>query len=130
LGDYRKLRSWQKAHELALAVYRATEAYPAEERYGLVRQMRLAATSTACNLVEGVGRNRGPETAQFIRIALGSCTEVEYQVLLSQELGYMTEGLAGELTTRTRDLRAMLAALHNRLQSVRPPGRPQLTTGN
>jgi four helix bundle protein len=121
LGDYRKLRSWQKAHELALAVYRATEGYPAEERYGLVRQMRRAATSTACNLAEGVGRNHAKETAQFVRIALGSCTELEYQIVLSQELGYMTEGVASELTTRTRDLRAMLASLHNRLQSVRPP---------
>jgi four helix bundle protein len=123
LGDYRKLRAWQKAHELALAAYRATEGYPAEERYGLVRQIRRAATSTACNLAEGVGRNREKETAQFIRIALGSCTELEYQVLLSQELGYMKEGAASELITRTRDLRAMLASLHNRLQPVRPPGR-------
>jgi four helix bundle protein len=88
LGDYRKLRSWQEAHQLALAVYRATADYPAEERYGLARQIRRAATSTACNLAEGAGRNRAKETAQFVRIALGSCTELEYQVLLSQELGY------------------------------------------
>ena len=121
MGDYRKLRSWQKAHELVLTVYRATEGYPAEERYGLVHQMRRAATSTACNLAEGVGRNRGKETAQFVRIALGSCTELEYQVFLSQELGYMSEGLASDLITRTRDLRAMLASLHNRLQPLRPP---------
>jgi four helix bundle protein len=71
LGDYRKLRSWQEAHELALAAYRATEGYPAEERYGLVRQIRGASISTACNLAEGVGRNREKETAQFVRIALG-----------------------------------------------------------
>jgi four helix bundle protein len=122
LGDYRKLRSWQKAHELALAVYRATEGYPIEERYGLARQMRRAATSTACNLAEGVGRNRDKETAQFVRVALGSCTELEYQVLLSQELGYMREDPAADLITRTRDLRAMLASLHNRLQpAVRLP---------
>jgi four helix bundle protein len=120
LGDYRKLRSWQKAHELALAVYRSTEGYPSDERYGLVRQMRRAATSIACNLAEGSGRNRGRETAQFVRVALGSCTELEYQVLLSQELGYMKTAVATELTTRTRALRAMLAALHYRLQSVRP----------
>jgi four helix bundle protein len=120
LGDYRKLRSWQKAHELALTVYRATEHYPAAETYGLVRQMRRAAISTACNLAEGFGRNRGGETAQFVRIALGSCTELEYQVHLSQELGYMNQGLAADLTTRTSNLRAMLAALHNRLQQSRP----------
>ena len=92
MGDYRKLRSWQKAHELVLAVYRATEHYPAEERYGLVRQMRRAAISTACNLAKRVGRHRRRETAQFVRIALGSCTELEYQVHLSQEPGYMDEG--------------------------------------
>ena len=123
LGDYRKLRSWQKAHELALAVYRATEDYPVHERYGLVRQMRRAATSTACNLAEGVGRNSGREMAGFVRIALGSCTELEYQVLLSQELGYLKTVLAAELTAQTRALRAMLAALHYRLQPVHPSDR-------
>jgi four helix bundle protein len=81
--------------------------------------MRRAATSTACNLAEGVGRNRGRETTQFVRIALGSCTELEHQVHLLRELGYMKHDLAAELTTRTADLRAMLAALHIRLQPVR-----------
>ena len=105
-----------------LAVYRATESYPAEERYALVRQIRRAAISTACNLAEGAGRNRDKETAQFVRIAIGSCTELEYQVLLSQELRYLKEGAASELITQTRELRAMLASLHNRLQPIRPPG--------
>ena len=124
MGDYRKLRSWEKAHELVLAVYRATAGYPGDEKYGLVRQMRRAAISIACNLAEGEGRNRRKETAQFVRIALGSCTELEYQVLLSQELAYLEEGPAADLSTRTRSLRAMLASLHNRLQPAHPPEKP------
>jgi four helix bundle protein len=116
VGDYRKLESWRKAHELALSVYRATEGFPVTERYGLVSQMRRAAISAASNIAEGLGRNRSAETAHFVRVALGSCTELEYQVFLSQELKYIEENLATELTKRTLELRAMLASLHRRLQ--------------
>jgi four helix bundle protein len=115
VGDYRKLKVWKKAHALVISVYRATEGFPSAERYGLVSQMRRAAISAASNIVEGVGRNRRAETAQFLRIALGSCTELEYQVLISQELEYLEENLASDLIERTIELRAMLASLHRRL---------------
>ena len=126
VGDYRKLRAWKKAHELAILVYRATESFPSTERYGLVSQMRRAATSAASNLVEGVGRNRNAETARFVRIALGSCTELEYQVLLSKDLKFLERDLALKLTERTIELRAMLASLHRRLlPGPTEPGRPK-----
>jgi four helix bundle protein len=115
VGDYRKLKARKKAHALTISVYRATEGFPSAERYGLVSQMRRAAISAASNIVEGVGRNRRAETAQFLRIALGSCTELEYQVLVSQELEYLEENLASDLIERTIELRAMLASLHRRL---------------
>jgi four helix bundle protein len=108
VGDYRKLKAWKKAHELAILVYRATECFPSTERYGLVSQMRRAAISAASNIVEGVGRNRAAETAHFVRIALGSCTELEYR------------DLALKLTEKTIELRAMLASLRRRLVPARP----------
>ena len=77
--------------------------------------MRRAAISVASNIVEGVGRNRRAETADFVPVALGSCTELEHQVFLSQELKYLDRGVASELTERTMELRAMLASLHRRL---------------
>ncbi|MGH7581260.1 MAG: four helix bundle protein [Gemmatimonadales bacterium] len=115
MGDYRKLKSWVKARELAVAVYRTTERLPATERFGLIDQMRRAVVSVASNIAEGVGRNRSTETAGFIRIALGSCTELECQLLLSQDLGYIDEAVAEQLLGRTCELRAMLASFHQRL---------------
>jgi four helix bundle protein len=117
VGDYRKLKCWHKAHELAKAVYQTTAHFPESERYGLVNQMRRAAVSVACNIAEGVGRNRSAETARFLRIALGSCTELEYQVLLSQHLSYLEPAPATQLLDRTTELRAMLASFHRRLQA-------------
>jgi four helix bundle protein len=117
VGDYRKLKAWHKAHQLAKAVYQATAYFPDGERYGLVNQMRRAAVSVACNIAEGVGRNRGTETASFLRIALGSCSELEYQVLLSQDLSYLKPAMASPLLDRTTELRAMLASFHRRLQA-------------
>jgi four helix bundle protein len=115
VGDYRKLKAWRKAHELAISVYRATTCFPSTERYGLVSQMRRAAISVASNIVEGVGRNRRAETAHFVRVALGSCAELEYQIFLSHDLHFLEQDLALELMEKTTELRAMLAALHRRL---------------
>jgi four helix bundle protein len=115
VGDYRKLKAWRIAHELVISVYRATECFSSAERYGLVSQMRRAAISVASNIVEGVGRNRRAETAHFVRVALGSCTELEYQVLLSKDLKFLERDLALKLTEKTMELRAMLASLHRRL---------------
>lgn len=115
MGDYRKLIVWKKAHELVILVYRATEGFPSTETYGLVSQMRRAAISVPSNIVEGVGRNRAAETAHFIRVALGSCTELEYQILVSRDLDLLERDHASQLTEKTTELRAMLAALHGRL---------------
>jgi four helix bundle protein len=126
VGDYRKLNAWKKAHELAILVYGATKSFPSTERYGLVSQMRRSAISTASNIVEGVGRNRSTETAHFVRVALGSCAELEYQVLLSKDLKFLEADLAMKLMERTLELRAMLASLHRRLlPSPADPRRPR-----
>ncbi len=106
-----------------ILVYRATESFPSTETYGLVSQMRRAAISTATNIVEGVARNRAAETAHFVRIALGSCTELEYRVLLSNDLNLLQGDYALKLTEKTSELRAMLASLHRRLQPA--PSRPK-----
>jgi four helix bundle protein len=118
VGDYRKLRCWNRAHECALKVYKATETFPATERYGLVCQMRGAAVSVVSNIAEGIGRNRSSETAQYIRMALGSCTELESQVLLSRDLAYLNDEVANQLVTATTALRGMLASLQRCLTAA------------
>lgn len=85
MGNFRELKAWEMAHRIVLSIYRETAGSPEGEGYGLVAPMRRAAVSIAGNIAEGCSRNRAPEMAQFIRIALGSCTELEYHIILSCE---------------------------------------------
>src|SRR5690348_3363574 len=97
MGDFRKLKAWEKADEFVLEVYRATENFPVSERYGLRSQIRRAAVSVPSNLAEGAGRGTDPQFVQFVRNALGSANEVEYQLSLAQRLGFLPPGNATEL---------------------------------
>jgi four helix bundle protein len=91
MGDFRDLKVWQKAHELALDIYRTTTQFPKQEMYGLVSQMRRCAVSVGSNIAEGRGRGGDIEFARFMQIACGSLTELEYQLLLSRDLKYLPE---------------------------------------
>ena len=89
MQDFRKLMIWQKGHEMALEIYTMTNSYPRTETYGLVSQMRRSAASIPTNIAEGCGRYGNKELARFVQIALGSASELEYQILLSRDLGYI-----------------------------------------
>lgn len=91
MKDFRKLKVWEKAHRLVLSVYELTRHFPADERFGLTLQIRRAATSVPTNIAEGCGRSGDRELARFLSIAAGSASEVEYQILLSRDLGYIEE---------------------------------------
>lgn len=90
MGDYKKLAVWQRGQGVALEVYRSTEAFPIRERYGLAAQMRRAAVSVVSNIAEGCGRQGDRELARFLRMARGSARELECQLLLSRDLGYLS----------------------------------------
>ena len=78
MANYRNLIVWQKAHELALFIYRLTYKFPMHERYALATQIRRAALSIPTNIVEGYNRKSKKEFVHFIDIALGSLAELEY----------------------------------------------------
>lgn len=88
---YRRLVAWQKADELAFQVYKATAAFPREEIYGLTSQLRRAVLSVPANIAEGYGRRGRKELKQFLRIALGSLSEVEYFLSFALRLGYLAQ---------------------------------------
>jgi four helix bundle protein len=123
MGDYRKLAVWRKSHEVALRVYRETEAFPTVERYGLAAQTRRAAASVPMNLAEGCGRNSDGELARFCRIALGSANELEYQLLLARDLRYLPVESFDEITAEVQQLKRMLSSLSLR---AAPSGRARL----
>ncbi|PIW65533.1 MAG: four helix bundle protein [Candidatus Omnitrophica bacterium CG12_big_fil_rev_8_21_14_0_65_45_16] len=88
---YKKLIVWKKADELVVEIYKATKAFPKDEQYGLMSQLRRAAVSIAANLVEGYGRQNKGELRQFTNIALGSLAETEYLLSLSWRLTFIPQ---------------------------------------
>jgi four helix bundle protein len=89
--DHTKLRAFELADALAIAVYRATRAFPADERFGLTMQLRRGAVSVASNIVEGCARSTQADYVHFLAIAYGASRELQYQLSLSHRLGYMSD---------------------------------------
>jgi len=96
---YRKLIVWEKSHELVKGIYRITGQFPKYELFGLISQMRRCAISVPANIVEGYGRKSNKEKLNFLNIAKGSLTELEYYIDLSHELGYLEKEHYTELVS-------------------------------
>jgi four helix bundle protein len=111
MGNFRELKVWRRAQDLALDVYRSTSSFPKEERYGLTAQMRRAAISVSSNIAEGCGRQGDRELARFLHIARGSVRELECQLLLSYELGYMQRDAHAKLDADSQEISRMLNRL-------------------
>jgi four helix bundle protein len=97
MRDHRKLRAFELADELALAIYRHTISFPRDEQFGLTSQLRRAAVSVPSNIVEGCARDSLADYIRFLGIAHGSAHEVEYQVSLARRLRYLDDTKAQEL---------------------------------
>jgi four helix bundle protein len=116
MGDFKKLDVWQASHSLTCAVYKVTAHFPKTEAYGLTSQLRRSAASVPANIAEGCGRNGDAELGRFVRISLGSATELEYHLLLSRDVGYLEEPAYTQLSGQTRRIQGMLAGLLHALK--------------
>jgi four helix bundle protein len=110
--SFRDLLVWRRAHEFVLAIYAFTAAFPRNETYGLVAQMRRAAVSIPANIAEGFRRRGRVDKARFMNLAEGSLEECRYYLILAQDLGYGdTTKLDGALEEVSRMLSAYAAAI-------------------
>jgi four helix bundle protein len=123
MKDFRRLKVWEKAHRLTLGVYKATTRFPREESYGLSAQLRRASASVPANIAEACGRRGNREMAKFLQIGMGSASEMEYELLLARDLGYLEETAYLGLQASVTELEKMLASL---LRKVRADDRLSL----
>ena len=115
--DHRKLRVFDQADSLLIAVYRATADFPLEGRYILQAQIRRAAISAATNIVEGCARRTTREYLQFLNVANGSTAEAAYLIDVARRLGFVSDPVQADLVNRyadlTKGLQKLIASLEN-----------------
>ena len=115
IGSYRELRVWQLAMDIVIEVYRVTRAFPAEEKFGLIAQLRRAAVAISSNIAEGRSRLGAAEFRRFVSIARGSVAEVETQLAVAVALGYTGADEIVSLSAKLDELSKMLFGLYRRL---------------
>lgn len=119
MRDFHKLQVWEKSHCLALEVYRATRNFPKAETFGLTNQLRRAVVSIPSNIAEGSGRDGNTEFRRFLEIASGSASEVEYQLLLSRDLGYLDAESYKSLNAQVIEIKMMLFSFKEYVQNIK-----------
>jgi four helix bundle protein len=118
MQDYRELRVWRKAYDLALAVHASTVRFPGMERFGLTAQVRRSAVAVASDIAEGCGRGSDLDFARFLQMAMGSVSELGCQLQLARDLGFLDATRYCELHQLETEVRRMLAGLLRRLRST------------
>jgi len=117
MKSFRELKVWEKGHELTLAVYKATARFPNEERYGLTSQIRRSSVSVPANIAEGCGRGSDADLARFLQIAAGSASELEYHLLLANQLDILDAPDHKRLTKEVTEVKRMLTSFIKKLKA-------------
>jgi len=116
IKDYKDLRIWQKGIEIAEKIYAVTDNFPKTELYGLAGQMRRASVSISSNIAEGFVRNHRKEYMQFLYISLGSCAELDTQLIIANKRNYITKSKTEELAEDINHESRMLVSLINKIR--------------
>jgi len=120
IKTYRDLLVWQKAMALVTEIYGVSKAFPQVEAYGLTSQLRRCAVSIPSNMAEGYGRNSKQDYLRFLQIAAGSLYELQTQVEIARNLGYLDRDAAERLYALSREIERMLSSLIRKLNDKRP----------
>ena len=116
LRNFKDLKVWQKSYNLCLKAYKITAAFPKEERFGLTSQIRRSAVSIPSNIAEGYGRKTTVDYVRMLYIAYGSTCELETQVLLAGDLGFIDKGDLSAAIENVKEVERMLKALIKTLE--------------
>ncbi len=118
MQSFRNLRVWGKAHQLTLDVYTSSKTFPRDEMFGLTSQMRRASASIGMNIAEGCCRKGDAEMVRFLQMAMGSASEVEYQLLLAHDLDYLRNPGYERLTEQVVEVKKMLSSLMQKVKGL------------
>jgi four helix bundle protein len=118
MRPHQNLEVWKKSIDLALMVYKVTENFPKEEKFGLISQLRRAAVSIPANIAEGAARTSKKEFCHFLSNAQGSTSEVETELLISHRLGYMPAAKFNSLLTAFDEVGRMITGLSQHLARI------------
>jgi len=108
---HEKLEVWQTAVDFVIAVYKLTESFPREEKFGLTSQIRRAAVSIPANIAEGAARQSGKEFIHFLSMAQGSASELATELLIAHRLGYLSEETYSEMSAQLDSIGRMIIGL-------------------
>jgi four helix bundle protein len=126
--SYRDLLVWQKGIHLAKTIYKLTSEFPSEEKFGLISQMRRAAVSIPSNIAEGQARHTSGEFVLFISHAEGSLAELDTQLTLAIELGFLSSEKAKTCAASIDELRRMLNGLRRVVSGQKPAAQTSLVS--
>ena len=111
MTSHKDLKVWQKGIELVKVIYDVTKTFPNAEQLGLISQIRRCSVSIPSNIAEGCGRNSDKELIHFLYITLGSASELETQIIISQELGFLEKIKSDELQEMVLEIIKMTSSL-------------------
>lgn len=111
IASFTNLIAWQRGHNLVLEIYKITKAFPKEETYSLVDQMRRCVISITSNVAEGFSRKSYKEKIQFYSISLGSTTELQNQLLVARDVGYITKEQFFKIAGQTVEVHKLINGL-------------------
>lgn len=118
IRSFTDLDAWKEGHVLVLKIYTITKDFPKEEIFCLTNQLRRAVVSITSNIAEGFSRNSFKEKIQFYSIALGSLTEVQNQILISKDIGYINQNIFQELADLTIKVNKIINGLIKKSKSM------------
>ena len=111
IENFTQLIAWKESHIVVLEVYKILKTFPQSEQFGLISQMQRAAVSVTSNIAEGFGRESSKEKARFYYISKGSLTEIQNQLIISRDIGYIKNTEFKELFTQTSKAQRILYGL-------------------